>query len=209
MTELIVALDGTTPAMLRDRLFEGAGVKWFKVGPQAMTYWSWPGMMTFGRRYPEAKIFLDLKLADTRDTIREAVKRFADAGVAAVSTFTEEATMAACAATRDTPLKVWQVLVLSDDINADVNALPYPLADGAIVSGQCARNLECRDRDKVVPGVRFFHRKSDGHINTYHPGDLRDIGATHAVVGRPIWQASDPIAAAREFTQALNPQKGG
>src|SRR5271166_2806240 len=65
MTELIVALDAREPYRLM-RLLMDQGQRWFKLGPQAVASTDWHDMLVGG--YGQ-KIFLDLKLWDTRDTI--------------------------------------------------------------------------------------------------------------------------------------------
>lgn len=212
MTELIVALDGPDPRNLRYRLHEGAGVTWFKVGPQVMANTDWPSLMLHGR---DIRTFLDLKLADTADTVREAVRRFADAGVTAVSTFTTRATAAALEGARGTPLRVWRVVCLTDDPRPTDAARATSLArrDGAngivcpphLVSGMPYR----RDQwDVVCPAVRLAGdprtlTRADGHHTYRLASECAELGISHAVVGRPIWQAPDPVAAALSYLEAL------
>lgn len=166
-----------------------------------MMSWDWAQLSHVGSDQG-IKIFLDLKLADIADTVREAVKRFADAGIAAVSTYTEKATEAAAEAACGTGLKVWQVIRLTDGSD-DLRGVRQLAADGVICPASMSSIYAGAGISIVVPGVRFFYRTDEGHVCTAHPAALARIGATHAVVGRPIWQAADPVAAAREFIAAL------
>ena len=205
MTELVVALDGSHPADLAADLFHRAGVRWFKIGPQAMTSPGWFRMID-GAQPGEANVFLDLKLADTRDTVREAVKRFADAGIAAVSTFTMDATIAAAEAAEGTDLRVWQVLMLSDDARLPISGLGVRsvAANGIICPPRSASIFEGCGIDVVCPGVRLKGEDHGGHIEAWPPSFVLAAGATHAVVGRPIWQSADPIVAARLWRAELS-----
>ena len=198
MTELIVALDGPRPKLLQ--LYK-CGVRWFKIGPQAMVSGNWHNIITSARS-PGIKIFVDLKLADTPDTVCEAVKRFADAGVAAVSTFTRLATIAAIEASAGTDLRVWQVLRLTDDDELGGTILSR-VVHGVICPGKLAPAYLDYGIDIVVPGIRFTNDVNHGHRHITYPSTCQHLGVTHAIVGRPIWQASDPIAAARRYIEAL------
>jgi orotidine-5'-phosphate decarboxylase len=211
MTELIVALDGPAPRRLRYQLYEEGGVNWFKIGPQAMARKEWPSLIYHGGNI---KTFLDLKLCDTRATVREAVKRFAAAGVAAVSTFTDEATQEAVRAAENSTLKVWQVIELTDAAEERSTVVRGLFsrkartngAAGVVCSGSAVSGIIAHDgfgMDIVVPGIRMDIGSGGGHRETWGPGFAREAGATYIVVGRPIWQAADPVAAAKEFMDAL------
>lgn len=203
MTELIVALDGPEPVELATRLHGEVGVRWFKVGPQMMTHGDWLFFLDDVLRRAvvgeDVNVFLDLKLADTRDTVREAVKRFADAGIAAVSTSTDEATRAAIEA--DTNVRVWQLHHLTDQGSSFRPRLVN--AHGVICPGDIVeRYVGSNVISIVVPGVRLDD-EGHGHLHVSDPRHLAFQGATHAVVGRPIWMAKDPVAAARRYVEAL------
>lgn len=111
MTELIVALDGPNPRSLAHMLHVEAGVRWFKLGPQILSSSQFHELLYLPR---SDKIFFDLKLVDTADTCLETAKRFADAGVAAVSTFSNRATEAVMRGAEGSSLKVWRVVRLTD-----------------------------------------------------------------------------------------------
>lgn len=203
MTELIIALDGR-PGSIRSlaRNLSKAGVRWFKIGPQALCD---PDLyrlvdLELGRR-----VFADFKLADTAASVSEAVKRMANSGVSAVSTYTARATEAAMMAAEGTPLRVWKLVALSDGGGVAEGAE----AHGFIVPPAAARNWQPRGFDFIVPGVRSANQDSGGHLDPIAPRKLPALGVTHAVVGRPIWQASDPVAAAQRYRAALREAREG
>ena len=49
----------------------------------------------------------------------------------------------------------------------------------------------------VTPGVRFADAKADDQARVTTPARAREIGSDYIVVGRPITQADDPVAAYR------------
>jgi orotidine-5'-phosphate decarboxylase len=55
----------------------------------------------------------------------------------------------------------------------------------------------------VVPGVRRQSDSTGDQVRVATPRDAVTNGATHLVVGRPILQASDPLAAFQEFLQEV------
>lgn len=198
MTELIVALDGPRPYLLARQLAAEAGVRLVKIGPQALLDQNWQDIL----KIADLSLFLDLKLADTADTCREAAKRFADAGVAAISTFTDRATEAAIRGAEGSPLRVWRILRLTD--GNDPVPRQLRIGDGIIcsVGDLHAEVTMSSDIDKVCPGIRLAEC-ADNHRQPATPQDAIAAGATHIVVGRPIWQAAEPVAAALWFKNTL------
>lgn len=199
MTELIVALDGPNTYRLRTLLYARAGVRWFKLGPQAMTDPNWASLLWS----KEGKTFLDLKLADTNDTVREAIKRFADFGISAVSTYTSQAATTALAAAHNTELEIWQVVRLTDAAPGNENNISA--GSGVICPGEDAGFWKINYKSKViVPGVRLYNTDNfHGHQRRCICQEIVGL-ANYAVVGRPIWQSEDPVAAAKRYMEAFN-----
>ena len=46
-----------------------------------------------------------------------------------------------------------------------------------------------------TPGIRFADSKADDQVRITTPARAREIGSDYIVVGRPITQAADPVAA--------------
>jgi orotidine-5'-phosphate decarboxylase len=199
MTEIIIALDGPWPAPIAG--YREAGVRWVKIGPQNIAQ-HWKPIAS------SMSVFLDLKLADTGDTIDAAVKRFADLGVASISTYTPAATEAALRAVEGTPLQVWQVYRLTDAADWSDVLLPGG-AHGIICSVRDAMAFARRDPVTVCPGIRrdvysaLPSEFSHGHKHVATPRKAVEAGVDFIVVGRPIWETADPAAAARVFIEEL------
>jgi orotidine-5'-phosphate decarboxylase len=204
MTELIVALDGPDPYRLTRDLYK-TGIRWFKLGPQTMMSGDWDKIVR-RTRLSGTRLFLDLKLADTEDTVREAVRRAIDAGISAVSTYTNRATVSAMEGAAG-KLRVWRVAQLTDALTPDLVDTPQPviLGHGVICPAAALRGqVLAAGVDAVCPGIRISGMDdSHGHKEIATPSAAKRVGATHIVVGRPIWKSDDPIAAARRFLDAL------
>ena len=80
-------------------------------------------------------------------------------------------------------------------------------ADGVIASPQEAALIralpEARGKLIVTPGVRPAGAAQGDQKRIATPAQAIADGADHIVVGRPIWQADDPAAAARAIVAGL------
>ena len=47
----------------------------------------------------------------------------------------------------------------------------------------------------ITPGIRFADSSTDDQVRITTPAKAREIGSDYIVVGRPITQAADPVAA--------------
>ena len=81
-------------------------------------------------------------------------------------------------------------------------------ADGVIASPQEAAMIRALPQAKgrliVTPGVRPAGAASGDQKRIATPAKAISDGANHIVVGRPIWQAADPAAAARAIVAELS-----
>lgn len=199
MTELIVALDGPRPYDLARQLYDKAGITWFKIGPLGFLETKNIGWLFQAAREIRVKIFLDFKMADTWDTCREITQRFGEAGIAAISTFTDRATEAALQIAEGTPLRVWRVMWLSDQCRPV--ATEYIMSHGIICPVSAIGRYTAVDT--ICPGIRRPRDDCGGHACIATPRAAVLAGAAYAVVGRPIWAAVDPLKEARAFMSAL------
>ncbi len=62
--------------------------------------------------------------------------------------------------------------------------------EAAAVKERCGKNFVT-----VTPGVRFADSAKDDQARIMTPAQAKEIGSDYIVVGRPITQASDPVAA--------------
>ena len=82
-------------------------------------------------------------------------------------------------------------------------------ADGVIASPQelsiIRENPLCMKKIIVTPGIRPTNSAVDDQKRVATPYDALKMGASHLVIGRPIYQAQNPLAAYEEIkTQILN-----
>lgn len=166
-------------------------------------------------------IFLDLKLHDIPRTAAAAAAQASALGVRLLTIHAQGGAEMIRAVRDETAAQtsVLAVTLLTSFDEAGVAALGYPhgvrataghLGELAMTSG--ADGLVCSPHElqalshlpglRVVPGIRPAGQqtKSDDQKRTATPGATIDAGATWLVVGRPIVQAADPLAA----LQAIN-----
>ena len=223
MAEIIVALDQPSAAEA-ERLLEQLGdVRWVKVGSILMTR-EGPGLV---RRLVDRglAVFLDLKWHDIPNTGAGAVMAAADLGVrmATVHTLGGEAMLAAAAAAAGDVALVGVTVLTSHDAasyatatgrsDADLVADIDRLAASALASGLAG--VVCSPREiarvralagpealVVVPGIRRPGDAVGDQSRTAGPAEAAAAGASHLVVGRPVYAAADPAAVLGELRAA-------
>lgn len=214
---LIVALDVPThDAALGwvDRL--GERVSFYKVGLELFTACGPKIIEDLVAR--QKRVFLDLKLHDIPNTVAATVRVLARTGAHLTTLHASGGPAmlkAAVEAVEGSHLKLLAVTVLTslsqDDLAADGHGqtlsglveLRSMMAKIAGVHGivcspleaQAARQIVGPDRLIVTPGVRAAGPRSDDQQRTATAAAAIAAGASHVVVGRPITQADDPLAA--------------
>ncbi len=221
-TELIAALD-TDGLKSAERLLERleGSVKYFKIGPVLFTAAGPAAVdLVHGRG---GKVFLDLKFHDIPNTVKGAVKHAAAMGVYSVSLHLSGGAdmLKACADLEKRP-KLWGITVLTsfdeyglfrsgfrcgiDKTVRQLAALGLANgADGVVCSPLEAARLKKMYDGKlklITPGIRP-RSAGDDQKRAVPPAAARKAGADFIVVGRPIIQAADPAAAAREILEEL------
>ena len=172
------------------------------------------------------RIFLDLKLFDISATIQAATRGVAAFGLDFLTVHGDPHVVRAAVAGRgDAPTRILAVTILTSLDRADLDAclirdgaIPDLVterarqaflagADGVIASpGEAAaiRALpEAEGRLIVTPGIRLASVAGDDQKRIATPADAIRAGADHIVVGRPVWAAPDPLAAARAILADL------
>ena len=164
------------------------------------------------------KVFLDAKMFDIGETVKQGVARAAERGVSLVTVHGDrDIIRAAVDGKRGSDLRILAITVLTSIDDAGLRELGYaiPVAelirrrvatcvelgcDGIIASPHDVadiRRLPQSERLLVVtPGVRLPGAALDDHKRAGTPGEAIAAGADYLVVGRPIVQAADPAAAA-------------
>ena len=168
-------------------------------------------------RHPELEVFLDLKLHDIPNTMRGAIRSARTFGARFITVHTGSGVehLRACVEEAGETLGVLAVTVLtSQDQRACSEAghtrTPAELVAiraAAAAAAGCA-GLVCSGQElgavvevaprlfKIVPGIRPAGADAGDQKRVMTPALAIAAGATHLVVGRPIYQAEDPAAAA-------------
>ena len=171
------------------------------------------------------KIFLDLKLHDIPNTVRKAMGVLSrlDADIVNLHAAGGSNMMKAAieGLTRDDgsrPLLIAVTQLTSTDqhlmetellIERQLEDVVITYAQNAAVSGldgvvcsplEAGRVHEACGADflTVTPGVRFAESDTGDQKRVTTPRKARELGADYIVVGRPITQADDPVAAYRK-----------
>jgi len=164
------------------------------------------------------KVFLDAKMFDIGETVKQGVMRAAERGASFVTVHGDrDIIRAAIDGKRGTDLRILAITVLTsiDDAGARELGNLLPVAelirqrvaictslgcDGVIASPDDVsgiRRLPDAERLLVVtPGVRLPGTALDDHKRAGSPAQAIAAGADYLVVGRPIVQADDPAAMA-------------
>ncbi len=221
---LIVALDVPNLVQgmdLTQRL--GDAVSFYKIGL---------GMLTGGglalanelKQEHGKRIFLDMKLFDIGATVEAAVRGLAQYDLDFLTVHGDPQVVRAAAQAKGA-MKILAVTILTslDRADLDVNLIkPGDIhditleraaraleagADGVIASPQEAAAIralpQARGRLIVTPGVRPAGAALGDQKRTATPHQALTDGADHIVIGRPIWAAPDPAAAARAILATL------
>lgn len=176
------------------------------------------------------KIFLDLKLCDIPNTVKKAMSVLSqlDVDMTNLHAFGTKAMMEAAIegltrpdGSRPILIAVTQLTSTSEDrmkndllINEPLDKVVMHYAkcaaesglDGVVCSPLEAGKVKdvCgHDFVTVTPGVRFADGDVGDQVRVTTPEKAKEIGSDYIVVGRPITQAEDPVAAyercVREF----------
>ena len=223
---LIVALD--VPNLIQgmalvDRL--GDSVSFYKIGLGMLT----GGGLALANELKQERgkrVFLDMKLFDIGATIEAAVRGLAQYDLDFLTVHGDPQVVAAAAEGKaGSEMKILAVTVLTSLDRADLDANLIKAgdiaqitleraaraleagADGVIASPQEAALIralpQARGKLIVTPGVRPAGAAQGDQKRIATPAQAIADGADHIVVGRPIWQADNPAAAARAIVAGL------
>ncbi len=223
---LIVALDvadALTGLKLADRL--GDAVDVYKIGLGMLT----GGGMALAQELKDERgkrVFLDMKLFDIGATVEAAVRGLCRFDLDFLTVHGDpHVVRAAMEGASGTDTKILAVTVLTSLDRADLDAsLVRDGAVGEIVRDRAAAAFEAgahgvvaspreaaslralpeaSGRLIVTPGVRPAGADAGDQKRIATPRAAIEAGADHIVVGRPVWQAPDPRAAARAILDEM------
>jgi orotidine-5'-phosphate decarboxylase len=171
------------------------------------------------------RIFLDAKMFDIGETVRQGVTRAAERGISLLTVHGDrDIIRAAVDGRRGSDLKILAITALTSIDDAGARQLGHTVSvaelirqriaacvelgvDGVIASPADVagiRRLPGAERLLVVtPGVRLPGTALDDHKRAGSPAEAIAAGADYLVVGRPIVQAADPSAMAARIIAAM------
>ena len=173
------------------------------------------------------KVFLDLKLYDIKSTIQETVARISEHKIDFLTVNGDPSVVeAAMIGRKDEKMKILAVTFLTNQNRNDLdlslikdgnlNELVAERASNAFIAGAdgiiCspleAKLIRSKDQfsDKIIvtPGIRLNYSANDDQKRVSTPSEALKAGADYIVVGRPIWNAKDPILAVNNIFKDMN-----
>lgn len=222
---LIVALD-VPNALAAGELTERLGdrVGFYKIGLGMLT----GGGLALANELKQQgkRVFLDMKLFDIGATVEAAVRGLAQFDLDFLTVHGDpQVVQAAVRGRGDSGMKILGVSVLTslnrDDLDdmmiveGEIQSVTVERArralaagaDGVIASPQEAALIralpEAADRLIVTPGVRPAGAALGDQKRVATPAAALSDGADHIVVGRPVWAAEDPRAAANAILDEI------
>lgn len=203
----------------------GGAVSFYKIGLGMLT----GGGLALANELKQEhgkRIFLDMKFFDIPATVEAAVRGIAQYDFDFLTVHGDpHVVRAAKQGAAGSNLKILAVTILTAMDRADLDAsmiVPGDMADivteragrafdagadGVIASPHEAARIRAlgnaAGRLIVTPGVRPAGSAADDQKRIATPADAVRNGADHIVVGRPVWAAPDPVAAARGIVAEL------
>ena len=220
---LIVALDVPAIAAAEDLVRRLDGIaSFYKVGlwllyaPGAERFID--GLIARGHR-----VFLDAKMFDIGETVRQGVARAVERGVSFVTVHGDPEIMRAAVAgkTGSARTKIFAISALTSLDDAALRAMGYTLSVRDLIALRVRQAVTCGcdgiiasaddDPDAIrrqagaerlliaTPGIREAGGPANDHRRHATPAQAIARGADYLVVGRPIAGSDDPAAAARRI----------
>ncbi len=229
---LIVALDLPTIAGARDMVARLDGVvSFFKIGLWLAFAQGVDGLLhsliSSGK-----KVFLDAKMHDIGQTVREGAARAADRGVTLLTVHGEPQVMRAAVKGKGTsPLKIFAISVLTSLDDVMLREIGYGLTARDLVHLRAKQAVACGcdgliasaadDPDELrriagserlligTPGIRGPEDRTDDHARLATPAAAIARGSDYLVVGRPIIAHADPAGRARRIIAEMEAGAAG
>jgi orotidine-5'-phosphate decarboxylase len=231
--DLILVLDAQSPRDVTPTLRQLQGtVRWVKVGLEMFTACGPDCVREIsGLGF---NVFLDLKLHDIPNTVAKAVESCAKLPIGMLTLHTgggrEMMQWAVKAQQQHAPnLLLLGVTVLTSmsaaglaETGVSVSPEQQVVRLGQLAADSGLRGLVCSPLEiaplravlpphvaLITPGIRPRDAKADDQTRIMTPADAARAGANFLVVGRPIFKAPDPVAAARAILADAQEGSGG
>jgi orotidine-5'-phosphate decarboxylase len=216
--KIMVALDVTNKAQalaMRETLGESVG--WLKVGLRLFVA---EGPALIADLTQTHKVFLDLKFHDIPNTVAQAIESAGALGVQMLNVHAgggQAMLEAAAKAAKAFPdMLLIAVTVLTSDTMPKEQALKVALEraklaknaglDGVVCSvHEVAQIKEVCGADfiTVTPGIRWGNQSTQDQQRVADPKMAVEQGSDYLVIGRPILQSENPVAAANEAAMMM------
>jgi orotidine-5'-phosphate decarboxylase len=225
--DLILVLDAQSPREVTPVLRQLQGtVRWVKVGLEMYTACGPDAVREIaGLGF---SVFLDLKLHDIPNTVAKSVESAAKLPIGMLTLHTCGGREMMQWAVKAQQLHAPQLLLLGVTVLTSMSAaglaetgVAASPAEQVVHLGRLAadsglRGLVCSPLEiaplraalppgvaLVTPGIRPHNAKADDQTRVMTPAEAARTGANYIVVGRPIFKAPDPAAAARAILAEL------
>ena len=223
---LIVALDVPTISEARAVIDKLDGVaSFFKLGLWLQFAAGFDGLIDY-LLAKNKNIFLDAKMFDIGETVRQGVARAAERGVTIVTVHGDGEIMRAAVDGRgNSRLKIFAITVLTSVDQDGLRELGYLCGVEDLIRLRVKRAIECgcdgiiasphdnpnrirelaEDQRLLIatPGVRLAGASADDHKRPGTPAQAISAGADYLVVGRPIVRSDDPARAATAIIENM------
>lgn len=219
---LIVALDVPTIDEARDlvRKLDGI-VSFFKIGLW-LQFASGVDKLIDELLASDRKVFLDSKMFDIGETVKQGVARAAGRHISFVTVHGDSDIMrAAVEGKGDSDLKIFAITVLTSIDDDGLRELGYLCSVEQLIEMRVRKSIDCgvdgliaspKDNPNRIrelagvnslliatPGIRLPGAAVDDHKRSGTPAQAIRDGADYLVVGRPIIKDADPAARALEI----------
>ncbi|MBU2574664.1 MAG: orotidine-5'-phosphate decarboxylase [Elusimicrobia bacterium] len=221
-TRLMIALDAPDLKTARALLEKLKGLPvFYKVGSSLFTL-EGPAAVDLAHEYG-GKVFLDLKLHDIPNTVKNAVENAAKLGVYSISLhLSGGAEMVRAAAGIKKRPELWGITVLTSfdagsfarvGFKGSINETIFNLADLGVKSGidgiVCSPREAAAVRKRFGPGIKVITpgirlgQACDDQKRAMTPKEAARAGADFIVVGRPVLTARDPARTAAAILKEI------
>jgi len=223
---LIVALDNRTVDSAFETVKKLDGmVSFFKIGFQLLFAKGVDGLISYLHQQ-DKKLFLDAKMFDVPETIRQAVKFSIERGATFLTVHGDEKIMrAAVEAKGNSKTKIFAITVLTSLDDEALRKMGYLLPAKELVKLRAEKAIECQcdgiiasaddDPDAIrtlvngphlliaTPGIRPLGMPHQDQKRVATPRQAIASGADYLVVGRPVVEAEDPRQAAHAIIEEM------